>query len=77
MEQARSYPDVDPLLTSGDVDPLVPFEQRTEPLLRCFASAKVYRHPGGHMVPTATGDFKAALLEFLDEAGRPPAVEAQ
>lgn len=29
---------------------------------------QVWQHPGGHMVPTGTGEFKKKLVEFIDGA---------
>lgn len=28
--------------------------------------AEVYEHPGGHMVPTCTGEFKRVICDFVD-----------
>jgi predicted esterase len=57
------------LHVSGDRDALVPRE-RSEALWECFAPARraVHLHPGAHMVPTCSGEFKAALVAFLEAA---------
>lgn len=57
----------------GRKDALVP-EERSAALWDCFSAGdlRVYRHPGAHMVPTCSGDFKQALVSLLDDvkAGR-------
>jgi len=44
---------------------------RTERFAALFADGQVHRHPGGHMVPTGTGAFKRALVDFLDAVPSP------
>lgn len=57
------------LHVSGKKDALVPPERSAE-LWGCFEEdlRSVYEHPGAHMVPTCSGEFKQAMVEFLDEA---------
>lgn len=52
---------------SGKNDTLVPTE-RSEQLWGCFeeSTRTVYMHEGAHMVPTCSGAFKAAMVDFLD-----------
>lgn len=37
--------------------------------MSCFPRAQRWSHGGGHMVPTCSGDFKKALVAFLQEHG--------
>lgn len=57
----------------GEKDALVP-EERSAALWGCFSPGglHIYRHPGAHMVPTCSGEFKQALVSLLDDvkAGR-------
>lgn len=53
------------LFVSGDADPLVP-RQRTLDLMEHFPRGVLVTHPGGHMVPTCSGGFKAEVTGFLD-----------
>ena len=41
---------------------------RSEEVIATFQPQHVqrFRHDGGHMVPTCTGDFKRCLQDFLD-----------
>ena len=54
---------------TGKKDELVSLGRSTE-LWHCFRedSRSVYAHPGAHMVPTCSGEFKQAMVAFLDEA---------
>ena len=54
---------------SGKKDELVPVE-RSARLWECFDEElrRTYEHPGAHMVPTCSGEFKQTMLAFLDEA---------
>jgi len=66
----RSRPTgVSVLVVSGQADELVP-PARTADLAACFDPAwcEEWSHPGGHMVPTGTGEFKRTLLAFIDGA---------
>jgi predicted esterase len=56
------------LHVTGEKDELVPTE-RSEELWKCFEDKyrTVYNHGGAHMVPTCSGEFKKAMMEFLDE----------
>lgn len=58
------------LFVAGDNDGLVSFE-RTSQLMSCFAPqhTHLYRHPGAHLVPTCSGEFKQTLVWFLDGLG--------
>mmetsp|Transcript_6014 Transcript_6014/g.15745 ORF Transcript_6014/g.15745 Transcript_6014/m.15745 type:complete len:250 (+) Transcript_6014:139-888(+) len=51
----------------GQGDKLVSTE-RSKALMGAFDSelAEVYEHPGGHMVPTCTGEFKRVICDFVD-----------
>ncbi|KAG2497705.1 hypothetical protein HYH03_004442 [Edaphochlamys debaryana] len=66
------------LFVGGTADALVPPE-RTAALSACFPPSLIstFTHGGAHLVPTCSGDFKAALVAFLDAAasasGAPPA----
>lgn len=57
------------LHVTGSNDTLVPVE-RSAALWECFEEEfrTVYEHAGGHMVPTCSGEFKQAMVEFLDAA---------
>jgi len=54
----------------GSQDSLIEREQ-SEALWKCFSEdlRSVYEHSGGHMVPTCSGEFKQALVQFLDAVG--------
>lgn len=56
------------LFVLGTQDQLVP-EQRTRDLVAAFdeTSTAVFVHPGAHLVPTCSGDNKAAMVDFLDQ----------
>lgn len=48
----------------------VPWE-RTKALMDCFdpsSHISVYEHEGAHLVPTCSGVFKQAMVEFLEKA---------
>lgn len=64
---SAARPAVPALMVSGRGDTLVP-EERSQALAEAFSEEAVewYRHPGGHMVPTCSGEFKQALVTFLD-----------
>ena len=55
------------LFVCGESDNYIPLD-RTEEVMKTFEQPNVqqFLHPGGHMVPTCTGDFKRCLQEFLD-----------
>lgn len=55
------------LFVCGESDNYIPLD-RTKEVMKTFDQQHVqqYRHSGGHMVPTCTGDFKGCLQEFLD-----------
>ena len=55
------------LFVWGAADQLVPPE-RSAQLMATFAegTARSYEHPGAHMVPTCSGEFKRVLVELLD-----------
>ncbi|KAF8055937.1 dfr1 [Scenedesmus sp. PABB004] len=59
--------DVPTLFVMGTADRLIP-PARSHALMDTFdqACADLYEHPGAHMVPTCTGEFKARLCDFLD-----------
>ena len=54
------------MVVHGQSDRLVPIE-RSQQLQTAMGAAcsLTYVHPGGHMVPTASGDFKRLLMDFL------------
>ncbi|KAL4518337.1 hypothetical protein Ndes2526A_g01226 [Nannochloris sp. 'desiccata'] len=56
------------LHVTGEKDELVPTE-RSEELWKSFEEKyrTVYSHGGAHMVPTCSGEFKKAMVKFLDE----------
>mgnify|MGYP002629394621 CR=1 FL=1 len=60
------------MFIAGDADALVP-PARSEELARLFADAAWLRHPGGHAVPTCSGETKQAMAAFVgrfrDEGG--------
>ena len=62
---------------TGEKDELVPTERSLE-LWSCFEeeNRRVYSHGGAHMVPTCSGEFKKAMVEFLDEVKTAAVVEA-
>ncbi|KAL4448145.1 hypothetical protein ABPG75_005364 [Micractinium tetrahymenae] len=62
-------PSLPSLHVVGQKDALVP-EERSAALWGCFAAGGVhiYRHPGAHMVPTCSGEFKQELQSLLDDA---------
>jgi predicted esterase len=55
------------LHVGGAADTLVPPERQAA-LRAAFPGAAAWEHPGAHMMPTCTGAFKAALLEFMAAA---------
>lgn len=60
-------PAVPTLHVLGTQDKLVP-EERSRDLAAVFdaSTAELFAHGGAHMVPTCSGDFKAAMVAFLD-----------
>lgn len=56
---------------------LVPTDRSLQ-LIEAFdaSSSTVYEHAGAHMVPTCSGEFKRALVDFLDEVAAAPTPEA-
>eukprot|EP00798_Chlamydomonas_sp_ICE-L_P016257 gene16257-22433_t len=61
-------PSTPSLFVIGEADKLIPPE-RTKLLMDAFHPScfMEYVHPGAHMVPTCSGEFKASLASFLDE----------
>jgi len=49
----------------GAADTLVD-PSRSRELAECFAGALTHEHPGAHLVPTCSGDFRALMRAFLD-----------
>ncbi|PRW45017.1 Glucose-induced degradation 4 [Chlorella sorokiniana] len=64
----RGRPCVPSLHVFGAADALVP-EERSAGLWGCFApgSVETYQHPGAHMVPTCSGEFKQRMVQLLDD----------
>lgn len=51
---------------AGENDELVDME-RSKVLWSQFEHPTIFLHPGAHMVPTCTGDFKRVLKDFLED----------
>ena len=56
------------LFVWGTADELVP-AARSKQLAAAFdaAAVRTFEHKGAHMVPSCSGEFKAALVDFLDQ----------
>eukprot|EP00775_Hariotina_reticulata_P006901 gene6901-7117_t len=57
--------DVPALFVIGDTDSIIP-PARSHTLMDTFlhSTTDLFQHPGAHMVPTCTGDFKQAMAEL-------------
>ncbi|KAF6261144.1 serine hydrolase-domain-containing protein [Scenedesmus sp. NREL 46B-D3] len=62
--------DVPTLFVMGTSDALIP-PARSHALMDTFdqRTADMFEHPGAHMVPTCTGEFKQQMVAFLDRFG--------
>lgn len=50
----------------GESDEIIPLERSLAMAEAVGPRAQTFRHPGGHMVPTCSGEVKAAWQSFLD-----------
>lgn len=67
---SHAKPRLNTLFVTGEQDQIVP-PDRTEKLMECFGGPTTCTklvHPGGHCVPTATGEVKLRLNEFITAA---------
>jgi predicted esterase len=62
-------PSIPTLFVVGEQDELVREEKSAE-LWANFKIKGVYRHKGSHFVPTCSGEYKTAVIKFLDEHGK-------
>lgn len=62
--------DVPTLFVMGQSDALIP-PARSHALMDTFdqRTADMFEHPGAHMVPTCSGEFKQQMVAFLDRFG--------
>ena len=51
----------------GAADEIIPRARSDELAAASRGPMRVHVHPGGHFVPTCTGDFKREVASFLDE----------
>lgn len=62
-------PSIPTMFVAGEKDELVPVE-KSAALWEHFSIKEVYQHKGSHFVPTCSGEYKAAVMKFLDEHGK-------
>lgn len=62
-------PNIPTMFVAGEQDVLVPVE-KSAALWEHFSIKEVYKHKGSHFVPTCSGEYKAAVIKFLDEHGK-------